>query len=138
MEQGRAIFYPANSVLSLLPSLFKMGGSEGICRSKKVSLLYFSIFMQNFSPFSCHLSRFSCKHTTINFDRNSNQRKRAESDRHITYTYNNQQSDKAEKSGEMTQQLSLILAIINNVMDNKTQQSTNINGSKEVGDSSGN
>ncbi len=41
-EQGH--FDPSNFVLSLLPPLLTMGGSGGICRSKKVSSLYFCIF----------------------------------------------------------------------------------------------
>ncbi len=44
VNKSRAIFDLANSGLSLLPPLLKMGASGGICRSKKVSLLLFSIF----------------------------------------------------------------------------------------------
>ena len=43
-KKSRAIFDPANSGLSLLLSLLKVGGSGALCWSKKVSSLYFSIF----------------------------------------------------------------------------------------------
>ena len=43
-KTSRAIFYPADSCLSLLPSLLKAGGSGGVCRSKRGEFIVFLHF----------------------------------------------------------------------------------------------
>ena len=58
-EKSTVIFDPANSGLSILPPLLKVGEREPIWRQKKMSWLYCSIFqlyLHEISPFSCHLS----------------------------------------------------------------------------------
>ena len=45
-KTSRAIFYPADSCLSLHPSLLKAGGSGGVCRSKKGEFVVFFHFSQ--------------------------------------------------------------------------------------------
>ena len=103
---------------------------------------FFPFFTQNLhenQPILYHLSQFSWNHATINFESNKQLGKMAESYGAITHKSNNQQSNKAIgewREATMTHQLSLILVTITYVMVSKTQQPTNINGSKEVGDSS--
>ena len=89
----------------------------------------FPFSMQNLheiSPFSCHLLQISCMPAAINSER-ANQL----GERGRELWANHQQSTQSNRRVES-------IATITNVTINKTQQPTNINGSKEVEDSSGN
>ena len=71
-KKSRAIFDPANSGLSFLLSLMKVGRSGLFVGQKRWVHCNFPFFTKNLhevSPVSCCLSQISCKNSTINFER---------------------------------------------------------------------
>ncbi len=88
--------------------------------------------MQNLhgiSPFSCHFLQISCMPVAINSER---AKQLGEKGRELWADH--QQIQQSTQSNRRVESI----ATITNVTVNKTQQPTNINGSKEVEDSSGN
>ena len=88
--------------------------------------------MQNLheiSPFSCHLLQISCMPAAIN-----SERAKQLGEKGREFWADHQQIQQSTQSNRRVESI----ATITNVTVNKTQQSTNINESKEVEDSSGN
>ncbi len=103
----------------------------------------FPFSMQNLheiSPFSCHLLQISCMPAAINSERVN---QLGEKGRELWADHQQiKQSAQSNRRVERVCDNSIVqldnIVTITNVTVNKTQQSTNINGSKEIEDSSGN